>query len=219
MFLIGQRVNCRNPAVFGKPLNIILSKGSYHRAVNHAPQDSGSIDDRFSSAQLQVVLRKKYDASPQFTNAYFKTHSRSGRRFTEDQCPGLPGEGPLGCFASICLKFHRQIQQSGQLLGCLRFNRKKMLHETIAARVLLRIDTASSISALDTFNGGNQRITDGPAGTVRRPLRINVITTIWEGGFAPAATRTNSSPSTIPSINPIPRTSFTNGRASSFRFA
>src|SRR5271166_6136645 len=188
MFLVGQRVNGRNPAVFGKHLNIILSKGSYHCPVNHPLKDPGSVDDRFSSAQLYVVLRKKYDASPQFTNSYFKTHSCSGRRFTEDHCPSLPGEGPLGCFASICLKLHRQIQQSRELLGCLRFNRKKMLHETIVARVLLRIDTASSISALNTFNGGNQRITDGPAGTVRRPLRINAITTIWEGAFALAAT-------------------------------
>src|SRR5271165_7226198 len=178
MFLIGQRINGRNPAIFGKHLNIILSKGSYHRAMNHPTKDAGRIDDRFSSAQLYVVLRKKYDAPPKFTNAYFKTHSRSGRRFTEDHGPSLPGKRPLRCLASICLKFNRQIQQSCELFDCLCFNRKKMLHETIATKVRLRIDTASSISAFVTFSGGNQRITDGPAGTDRRPLRIDAIATM-----------------------------------------
>ena len=91
MFLVGQRVNRRNPTVFGKLLNIRLSKGSYHCAMNHPAQDPSGIDDRFSSAQLNVVLRKKDDASSQFTNANFKTDSRSGRRFTENQGPCLPG--------------------------------------------------------------------------------------------------------------------------------
>jgi hypothetical protein len=53
-----------------------------------------------------------------------------------------------------------------------------MLHVTIATKVRLRIDTASSISELVTFSGGNQRITDGPAGTDRRPLRIDAIATM-----------------------------------------
>src|SRR5664280_2198765 len=86
---VGQRIDHGNAAVPRQLLHIAVGIGSNHQAVDKARQDARRVGDRFTAAEMQVVLVQEERMTPQFMNADFERDAGARAGLGEDQRPSL----------------------------------------------------------------------------------------------------------------------------------
>ena len=84
MAVIGQPVDDRDRAVFGKFLDVRLFEGADHDAVKITRKHAHRIFDRFAPAELDIALGKEKSAAAEFDHADFKADARARGGFRKD---------------------------------------------------------------------------------------------------------------------------------------
>src|SRR6478735_11589972 len=189
-----------------------LLEGADHHEVDHAADDLGAVLDGLGAAKLAVAGREVDHAAAQLVHPGLEAHARSGRCLLEDHRQRAIHQGLVLFVGLEFLLDQRSARQDVHVLvgrevrelqvvpdgGCIGHGcgsaRKAFTNGT-------RIATISSASAMLRMSGGTRRITLSAVTLSSRPASHARFRITPQGRS-----------SSMPSIRPWPRISFTPGR-------